>query len=93
MHTHPHLHTRAHIHPITTDHGNTSLEISHVGLSAGVALALGPTSSRTKAWRQERDGSLGWISPKSEAWKRESEILGDGMETKTQSRMDAVHSV
>lgn len=41
MHTHPNLHTRAHTHPVTTDHGNINLEIFRQGLSAGVALALG----------------------------------------------------
>lgn len=60
MHTHPHLHTHTHIRPATMDHGNTNLEIFCQGLRAGVALALGPSSSRTQGM-EAGEGWLPWM--------------------------------
>lgn len=57
-HTHTHTYTHAHIHPVTNDHGNTSLEIFNQGLSAGVALALG-----SKLFRDPRHGGRRGLIP------------------------------
>lgn len=59
-HTHPHTHTYTlkRTHPVTNDHGNTSLKIFSQGLSAGVALALG-----SKLFRDPRHGGRRGLIP------------------------------
>lgn len=94
MHTHPHLHTRARTYILSTkDHRNTSLKIFNQGLSEGVDPSFGFQALQgSKPWRQGRADSLGWISPRSEAGKRGSEVPGGRMK-KTQSQKDAVYSL
>lgn len=94
IHTHTYTHAHAHTScpPMTTE-TVTSLKIFIQGQSAGVGPSFGFQALQgPKPWRQERADSLGWISPRSEAGKRGSDVPGGGMK-KTQSQKDAVHSL
>lgn len=88
-HTHTCTHTRTYVLPpltMETPISRSSAKAYVQGWpSLWVQALQGP-----KAWRQERVGSPGRISPRSETGERGPETLGGRTEKKIQSRKDAV---